>query len=167
MSTATFVSTWFVVCVTLCSVLACKDGVNIKVNNVENCAGVDGIITLTDNTAVTLLDDCSLSLEGCLKTKSFSTATGTVKVFKNGKQLFKKPIDLCAKGSKIPFIGEFLPGGVCPQSENEICADPNRKIQMERFKKMIGIMKGSMAVELELDHDTGKSCIKIEVEVSK
>uniref|UniRef100_A0A182YPN2 MD-2-related lipid-recognition domain-containing protein n=1 Tax=Anopheles stephensi TaxID=30069 RepID=A0A182YPN2_ANOST len=144
-----------------------KDGYSIKVNNIENCAGPDGIITLTDDATLTMQDDCSLVLEGCVKVKDFSTAAGTISVSKNGNELFKKPIDLCKAGSKVPFLGDFLPGGVCPQSENELCADPNKKIPLNRFKKMLGIMKGSMAVELNLDHDSGKSCIKIEMEISK
>ncbi|XP_052892455.1 uncharacterized protein LOC128300440 [Anopheles moucheti] len=147
--------------------LACKDGYSIKVNKIENCAGPDGIITLSDDAGLTMQDDCSLVLEGCAKVKDFTTATGTVSVSKNGKQMFKKQFDLCKAGSKLPFVKDFLPGGVCPQSESEMCADPDRKIPMDRFKKMMGIIKGSMAVEINLDHDTGKSCIKIEAEISK
>ncbi|XP_053663262.1 uncharacterized protein LOC128712393 [Anopheles marshallii] len=149
------------------SSIACKDGYSIKVNKIENCAGPDGIITLSDDAGLTMQDDCSLVLAGCVKVKDFSTATGTVSVLKNGKPMFQKPFDLCKAGSKLPFIKDFLPGGVCPQSESEICADSNRTIPMDRFKKMMGIIKGSMAVEINLEHDTGKSCIKIDAEISK
>uniref|UniRef100_A0A182JQF8 Uncharacterized protein n=1 Tax=Anopheles christyi TaxID=43041 RepID=A0A182JQF8_9DIPT len=131
-----------------------KDGYSIKVNKVENCAGPDGIITLSEDTTITMQDDCSLSMAGCVKLKDFTTAAGSVSVSKNGRNMFNKPIDLCKMGSKIPFVKDFLPGGVCPQSANEICADPDRKLPMERFKKMMGIMKGSLGVELNLEHDT-------------
>uniref|UniRef100_A0A182P0I7 Uncharacterized protein n=1 Tax=Anopheles epiroticus TaxID=199890 RepID=A0A182P0I7_9DIPT len=130
-----------------------KDGFSIKVNKVENCAGADGIITLSEDTAVTLQDDCSLSLKGCVNLKAFNTAAGTVSVSKNGKEMFKKQIDACKMGKKIPFI-DSLPGGVCPQSDNDFCADPSKKLPMERFKKMMGIMKGTLGIEVNLDHDT-------------
>uniref|UniRef100_A0A182M9A0 Uncharacterized protein n=1 Tax=Anopheles culicifacies TaxID=139723 RepID=A0A182M9A0_9DIPT len=120
----------------------------------ENCAGSDGVITFSDDAGVTMQDDCSLVLQGCVTVNEFNTADGTVRVSKNGMQLFQKEFDLCKAGSKIPFVKDILPNGVCPQVENEYCADPNIKIPMERFKKMIGIMKGTMEVELNIDHDT-------------
>ncbi|XP_050078709.1 uncharacterized protein LOC126565561 [Anopheles maculipalpis] len=163
-STNLYLCALFIISTVAHGSLACN---SIKVNSIENCAGPDGIITLTDDAALTMQDDCSLMMQGCVKVKDFNTASGTIRVSKNGNELFKKPIDLCKTGSKIPFIGDFFPGGVCPQSENELCADPNKKISMNRFKKMMGIMKGSVAVEVNLDHDTGKSCIKIEMDVSK
>uniref|UniRef100_A0A8W7Q4Y9 MD-2-related lipid-recognition domain-containing protein n=1 Tax=Anopheles coluzzii TaxID=1518534 RepID=A0A8W7Q4Y9_ANOCL len=147
--------------------VACKDGFSLKLNKIENCAGPDGVITLSDDTAITLGDDCSLSLQGCVTLKEFNTAAGSVSVSKNGREMFKKQIDACKMGSKIPFVKDFLPGGLCPQSDGQICADPDKKLPMDRFKKMLGIMKGSIGIELNLDHDTGKSCIKMEVEISK
>ncbi|XP_053672436.1 uncharacterized protein LOC128722780 [Anopheles nili] len=149
------------------SMFFCQKGFTMKVTSIENCAGSDGVISVSDNAAITMQDDCSLQVEGCLKMKAFTTAAGTVKVSKNGTQMFQKSINLCRKGSKLPFLSEFLQGDVCPQSENERCVDPGKNISLERFKKMMFLLKGSMAVELNLDHDTGKSCVKIEFEITK
>ncbi|KFB44917.1 uncharacterized protein LOC101463045 [Anopheles sinensis] len=136
----------------------------MKITNVENCAGPDGIVTLSDDTTITVNDDCSLSLGGCVKVKGYNTASGQYQVSLNGRRLVGKSVDLCDPTTKNAVIGKIMPGGVCPVGERDICIDPNMKIPVG---KMLSMLKGTIVIEAALNHDTGISCIKIEAVASK
>uniref|UniRef100_A0AAG5DF24 MD-2-related lipid-recognition domain-containing protein n=1 Tax=Anopheles atroparvus TaxID=41427 RepID=A0AAG5DF24_ANOAO len=163
-ATKAILLTLAVFCFVRCNALVCDRGYSIEITSVANCAGPNGIVSLSDGAIVVVNDDCSLSLQGCFEVKGFNTASGNILVTKNGKRVMGKSIDLCVPPTGTTIVGNFLPFGKCPMKEGEICADSSMKLKLKRF---LSALKGTVVFEMNFEHDTGNSCIRIETEVSK
>lgn len=59
-----------------------QNGFNIRLNEINNCAGPDQVITIDSNSTIKLTEDCQLIIVGCTTTTGFAKADV-------GKQLFE------------------------------------------------------------------------------
>lgn len=65
-----------------------QNGFNIRLDEINNCAGPDQVITIDSNSTVKLTEDCKLVIVGCTTTTGFAKADV-------GKQLFES--DYCVQ----------------------------------------------------------------------
>ena len=67
----------------------------MKIVKLENCAGDDAIVTIDPEFTIKLNKKCELVPQGCIHNKPFKTATGKVKVSKDGLVMKDETIDAC------------------------------------------------------------------------
>uniref|UniRef100_T1DF68 Putative 16.8 kDa salivary secreted protein n=1 Tax=Psorophora albipes TaxID=869069 RepID=T1DF68_9DIPT len=153
---------------------ACNGGYRIKVRKVQNCAGGNAIMVAQENFTAVLTKNCEVKSRGCVTFKSFRTATAKYKVKKDGVVLMNGQIDLCerlAAGSRdqnlAPLIRTFGLPTSCPVQAGTICTDPSQVIDIERFKRMLPLVRGRIDMESEIQHDTGRSCFRVQFDVTK
>ncbi|XP_075149904.1 sporozoite-associated mosquito saliva protein 1-like [Haematobia irritans] len=150
--------------------LACN-GYKAKLLKVENCAGSDAVITIDEDFSVKLNKNCEIVPKGCIHSKAFTTAVSTYKVVKDGIPLAEGQMDLCSMADSIPdeayqYIKMFGAPASCPVKEDNICGNDN-KIDLSKYKSMLSLARGLIVVDSSIEHDTGKSCIHIEMELTK
>lgn len=54
----------------------------------------------------------------------------------------------------------------CPVPDKELCAN-DHKIDITKYKNFLSLAKGSIQIDATIEHDTGKSCLHVELEISK
>ncbi|EDW04054.1 GH11585 [Drosophila grimshawi] len=150
--------------------LACN-GYKAKLVKLENCAGPDGIIQLDEDFSVKLNKKCELVPTGCFSNKAFSTAVSKYKVQKDGIVMKEGKMDLCAMMDQAPseakdMLKVFGAPSKCPVAEEKICSNDHR-VDLTKYKNMLGIARGHLIIDSEIKHDTGKSCFHAEVEIIK
>lgn len=79
--------------------------------------------------------------------------------------------DVCAVSSKAPGKAKALMKtlGVpdsCPVQEGQVCAG-DESFDISQYKSMLGFAKGQIEAEISATHDTGNSCYKVILEISK
>ncbi|XP_013100893.1 uncharacterized protein LOC106082736 [Stomoxys calcitrans] len=150
--------------------LACN-GYKAKLLKVENCAGPDAIVTIDENFSVKLNKQCEIVPKGCVHTKAFNTAVSNYKVVKDGITLAEGQMDMCSMANQIPdeakqYVTMFGAPSSCPVVEDNVCGNEN-KIDLSKYKGMLSLARGKIIVDSNIEHDTGKSCFHIEMEISK
>ncbi|XP_050300137.1 uncharacterized protein LOC126738745 [Anthonomus grandis grandis] len=153
---------------------ACN-GYSLKILKAKNCLD-DSVIKLPEKDfGVTLDNDCNLYGYGCLEiTKGFKSAKTTYHVKKPPLPQMDGDIELCDMTDllkKSPDIAKTLEVmGVptkCPVEAKKVCGSEDKKISLGKYKNQIGMGAGKTDVKLEIEHDTGKSCIELTVSLSK
>lgn len=124
----------------------------------ENCAGEDAIITVEDGFSVKLNKKCELVPQGCFTNKAFGTAVAKFKVHKDGIVMKEGKMDMCAAIDQAPneakdMLKLFGAPSSCPVGEEKICAN-DHKVDMSKYKAMLGIARGHLIIESEIKHDT-------------
>ncbi|EFA01608.1 uncharacterized protein LOC662471 [Tribolium castaneum] len=150
---------------------ACN-GYTLKVNRVKNC--IENSVIKVENGDASLDKDCNLILKGCLNfPKGFKTAKGKYVLKKAPMPPMDGELDFCdaVSGLDDPQIVNvakmYNMPSKCPIPPGKACGDPNKKISISKFKNQLGIAAGTIDLKLDVDHDTGKTCIDINLTLSK
>ncbi|XP_049536494.1 uncharacterized protein LOC125951595 [Anopheles darlingi] len=154
--------------------LACNGGYKLKVKQIENCAGPDAVITADNNFTVVLTKDCDVKARGCVRFKDFKTANAKYTISKDGVQVMQGSMDLCNQASR-PRRTENIAAllrtlGVpekCPVEAGQICIEPSQAVNIQRFQQYLSLARGSISVDIAVQHDSGKSCFKIRFDITK
>ncbi|XP_055376087.1 uncharacterized protein LOC129608540 [Condylostylus longicornis] len=149
---------------------ACN-GYKLKINKIENCAGDNQIVTIDEGFSMKLNKKCELVPSGCITHKAFNTALETFKITKDGVVVKEGTVDVCdaathAQGEHKNMMKMFSLPEKCPVSDGKVCSD-DRKLDFSKFKNMLSLARGQIDIESNIDHDTGKSCFKIAMEITK
>ncbi|KAH8269718.1 hypothetical protein KR018_002061 [Drosophila ironensis] len=157
-------------CVAFETALACN-GYKAKLVKIENCAGDDAIMTVGDDFSIKLNKKCELVPSGCIINKPFATAIAKFKVQKDGIVMKEGKLDMCAamdQASKEAkdILKLFGAPSSCPVAEEKVCAN-DHSVDMTKYKAMLGMARGHLIIDSEIKHDTGKSCIHAEIEITK
>uniref|UniRef100_A0A1Q3FR32 Putative 16.8 kDa salivary secreted protein n=1 Tax=Culex tarsalis TaxID=7177 RepID=A0A1Q3FR32_CULTA len=154
--------------------IACNGGFKIKVRKVENCGGPDAIITANENYTAVLTKNCEIKSRGCVSFKSFNTAISNLKVKKDGIVVLQDKVNLCerlAKGRRDANIGQMLKTlrlpESCPVEEGTLCTDPSQVVNIEQYKQFLPLARGLIDIEMDIQHDTGKSCFRVQIDIAK
>ncbi|XP_055641487.1 uncharacterized protein LOC129778544 [Toxorhynchites rutilus septentrionalis] len=154
--------------------LACNGGYKIKLKKLQNCAGPNAVITANENYTVVLTKNCEIKARGCGNIKAFKTAVAKITVKKSGMQMFQGTINICEKlaaassNSTIgPILRTFNIPEKCPVEAGTLCVEPTQGMSIEPYKQFLSLARGSIDVETEIQHDTGKSCFKVQVDITK
>lgn len=137
----------------------------------ENCAGDDAIFKIEDGFNVELTDSCQVKISGCVAYKGFNSGTAHYKIKKGRMTLKEGTEDICtlmqSSSGKIKEVAQSLGAPEsCPVAEGRVCAT-DASIDVSQFKNMMGFAKGKTEAEIEVEHDNGKSCYKVVIEISK
>ncbi|XP_005182806.1 uncharacterized protein LOC101898779 [Musca domestica] len=151
-------------------VLACN-GYKAKILKAENCAGPDGVITLDPDFSVKLNKKCEIVPTGCVNNKAFSTANSKYKIVKDGMTVAEGTFDMCGMADQAPdqarqYMNMFGVPSSCPVEDNKICSNDN-KVDLSQYKSMLSLARGNIVIDSEIEHDTGKSCFHVEIQISK
>lgn len=154
--------------------MACNGGYRIKVRKVQNCAGTDAVIVAQENYTAVLTKNCEIKSRGCVTYKTFKSGIARYKVKKDGVQVLQGRMDLCDQittGNRDPVIGPMmrtlnLPDK-CPVEDGTLCTDPTQAVNIEQYKQFLPLARGTIDVETEIQHDTGKSCFRVQIDVTK
>lgn len=138
---------------------------------IKNCAGEDGIIQFGDDFDIKLNKKCELVPSGCIKNKAFTTAKVHYKLKKDGIVMKEENVDLCAAAGKVNadaknFMKVFAVPESCPVTDGNVCAD-DHKVDITKYKNLLSLAKGSIQIDATIEHDTGKTCLHADLEVSK
>lgn len=136
-----------------------KDGYKLKVNSIENCGGDTQIVSIDKNFTAKITPDCDVVTKGCITSKGFTKARVNYKISKNGVVIFTGQPNFCevldkkfeeakARLQMFGFPTE------CPFPEQRKCVDGDKKINIARFKNMLGMAIGKVTVEADIEHDT-------------
>ncbi|KAL7741116.1 hypothetical protein ACLKA6_018147 [Drosophila palustris] len=160
----------FISCVAFDEALACN-GYKAKIAKLENCAGDDAVITIQEGFDVKLNKKCELVPTGCFVNKAFSTAVAKFKVHKDGIVMKDGKMDLCAAVDQASteakdMLKLFGAPSSCPVAEEKICSN-DHKVDLSKYKSMLGMARGHLIIESEIKHDTGKSCFRVEIDITK
>ncbi|XP_058815147.1 uncharacterized protein LOC131678816 [Topomyia yanbarensis] len=153
---------------------ACNGGYKLKVRKVQNCAGSDAVITASENYTVVLTKNCDIKSRGCVQFKSFKTAVAKYKIRKDGVQILQGNMNLCdtiKTGSRHadvgPIMRTFKLPEKCPVEEGSLCTDPTQVVNIAPFAQFLTLVRGTIDVETEIQHDTGRSCFQVRFDVTK
>lgn len=154
--------------------MACNGGYRIKVRKVQNCAGDDAVIVAQENYTAVLTKRCEIKSRGCVTYKAFKSGIVNYKVKKDGVQVLQGKMNLCDQintGNRDPTIGPMmrtlnLPDK-CPVDAGTLCTDPTQVINIEQFKQFLPLARGSLEIDSDIQHDTGKSCFRLQIDVAK
>lgn len=157
-------------CLALQAALACN-GYKAKLVKIENCAGDDAIMTVGDDFSLKLNKKCELVPSGCIINKPFATAMAKFKVQKDGIVMKEGKVDLCAAIDQASTEAKnlmklFGAPSACPVAEEKVCANEHT-VDFSKYKAMLGMARGHLIIDAEIKHDTGKSCIHAEIELTK
>lgn len=72
-----------------------QNGYKLKIIKIENCAGPDAVVTVSDDFSLKLNKKCELVPTGCVKNKAFNSAVAKVKVTKDNVVLKEETVDIC------------------------------------------------------------------------
>ncbi|KAH1019770.1 hypothetical protein HUJ04_009546 [Dendroctonus ponderosae] len=153
---------------------ACN-GYSIKLVKYQNCVD-DSIIKLPAKDFTVILDkECNVYGSGCVEiTKDFTTANGKYQAKKAPLPLIEGEINLCELSDLLkntPNLAEGLDVmGIptkCPVKARKICSGTENKFSLLKYKNQIGMAAGNSEFKIEIEHDTGRSCIEIHASISK
>lgn len=79
-----------------------QQGHKLKVHYIKNCGDVaNNIITVQENSTLTLTDDCEVIPNTCAETKGFKEAKVSFQVWKNNLPILRNEIDACEAATKL------------------------------------------------------------------
>ncbi|XP_060531761.1 uncharacterized protein LOC132705285 isoform X2 [Cylas formicarius] len=149
------------------------NGYRLNLTSIKNCID-DGVIQVSDDFGIAFDKTCDLYLIGCLDIiKTFKTAKATYFYQKQPLPELTGQIDICdfLESSKDTSIAKSINSlgfpATCPYETGKICGDPGKKINLSAYKNQLSMVLGKMEVKLKIDHDVGKSCIKLGLSASR
>ncbi|XP_031623476.1 uncharacterized protein LOC116340882 [Contarinia nasturtii] len=150
---------------------ACN-GYKMRLVKLENCAGPDQVIKFDTKATLSLTKKCDIILTGCGGTTGFKTAKFSYNIIKNGNPLLSGSVDACEELKKdtkgfATILKSFDIPSECPVEKMETCIDETKKMNIDEYKSFLGLMNGDIEVQLNGTHDTGKTCLKYVVHVSR
>ncbi|CAG9859928.1 unnamed protein product [Phyllotreta striolata] len=161
----------FVIAVTVKITEACN-GYNLKVNRISTC--IDDSIVVPHNVDLKFDPNCNLIIEGCIEmVKPTKWAKGTYEANKSPMPPMKGPVDMCQilGDAKVPQAGEIISAfGLpkkCPLSAKKYCVNGKKSVNISAFKKKLTLLAGQLDLKFDVEHDSGKSCVDINITVSK
>ncbi|XP_055598277.1 uncharacterized protein LOC129747903 [Uranotaenia lowii] len=152
-------------------VIACHGGYKVKIIKMENCAGPEAVVRIHDNLTAVLTRKCDFKAQSCLDHKPFAEAEAKYTIKIHGIPFIKGTVDLCQKVPRwslaAPVVWAFNFNNKCPMGEGTLCTDPKRVFNISPFKQFLPLMVGKIEMQIDVKHDTGKSCIRSEMELFK
>ncbi|XP_023300341.2 uncharacterized protein LOC111682595 [Lucilia cuprina] len=150
--------------------LACN-GYKARIIKAENCAGPDAVITIEDGFSVKLNKKCEIVPTGCVINKAFTTASSKYKVVKDGVLLKEGKLDMCsmadhATGEVKEYLKLFGAPASCPVEDGKVCAN-DHTVDLSKYKALLSMARGNIVIDSDIEHDTGKSCFHVELEITK
>ncbi|XP_058445943.1 uncharacterized protein LOC131427062 [Malaya genurostris] len=153
---------------------ACNGGYELIIDRIENCGGDGQVITIDPKSMVKLTEDCKVTSKSTVKTIGFKTANMVVTVSKNGVPVVNEKIDLCAsmddsKNNKdaAEIMSMFGVPDKCPVKAEEIKTNESQAYSLEKYKRHLMVAEGKINVDCQIEHDNGKSCFNIDMQVKK
>ena len=145
----------------------------MKVRSIENCAGDDPVIWIDPNSTAIITKNCKIKTRGCTKMRDFKWATGIYSLFRNNVQVLRSGFNLCDKLKQVQTqpdafdaLETFNVPNSCPIEEQQICSDPSQVITInQRNRRIFNIARGKLRAEVEINHDSGKSCFKLNFDI--
>lgn len=55
----------------------------------------------------------------------------------------------------------------CPVPAGRKCVDPEKKLDISKYKALLPMAQGKISAHYDITHDTGKSCIQVKFEIYK
>ncbi|XP_019892053.2 uncharacterized protein LOC109612441 [Musca domestica] len=149
--------------------LACN-GYKVKVLKSENCID-DPVVAADPEFTLKLNKKCEFIPTGCVVNKAFKTAVAKYKVTKDGVVVKEGKGDVCSMAGQAPdnikkYMEIFGAPTSCPVEAGKVCGNDN-KIDITPFKTLLSLARGVISIHSDITHDTGKSCINVEIEVTK
>ncbi|KAM7351578.1 sporozoite-associated mosquito saliva protein 1 [Cochliomyia hominivorax] len=159
-----------IVAVTLNVALACN-GYKARIIKAENCGGPDAVVTIEDGFSVKFNKKCEIVPTGCIINKAFKTAVSDFKVVKDGVLLKEGKIDMCSMADHAPgevkeYLKLFGAPASCPVEEGKVCGDAHT-VDFSKYKALLSMARGNIVIDSNIEHDTGKSCFHVELEITK
>lgn len=135
--------------------------------SVQNCAGDDAIVKVENGLRVTLTTECTIKVSGCADFKGFSTATAHYVIKKGILTVKRGSEDVCARLAEMPadLKAQGAPDK-CPVAANRVCVS-DYTIDISQYKQYLPLARGRSLLDINVDHDTGKSCFRVEADVNK
>lgn len=120
---------------------------------------------------IKLNSKCELIPTGCIHIKSFNTAKVHFKLSKDGVVIKEDDLDLCNVATKVnedakKFMKVFAVPETCPVEEKDLCAN-DHKVDISKYKHLLSMAKGNLQIDTTIEHDTGKTCLHTNLEISK
>ncbi|XP_018560898.1 uncharacterized protein LOC108903268 isoform X2 [Anoplophora glabripennis] len=128
---------------------------------------------MAENFEVMLDKDCNLVYSGCVNvTKPIKTSPGTYLMKKPPLPTLDGEVDFCEViAGGLPTIKETLAAmgapSKCPVAAKNYCSLPNKKVNIGLFKNQLGLAAGTSTMKLMANHDSGKSCLEMSINISK
>ncbi|TMW48322.1 hypothetical protein DOY81_006590 [Sarcophaga bullata] len=150
--------------------LACN-GYKARIVKAENCAGSDAIITMDENFSVKLNKKCEIVPTGCVVNKAFNTAVSKYKIAKDGMVIKEGKIDMCSIADHAPgevkdYLKLFGAPASCPVADGKVCGN-DHSVDLSKYKSLLSMARGNVVIDSNIEHDTGKSCFHVELEITK
>uniref|UniRef100_A0A6P7HD56 Uncharacterized protein LOC114349391 n=1 Tax=Diabrotica virgifera virgifera TaxID=50390 RepID=A0A6P7HD56_DIAVI len=149
---------------------ACN-GYSLKMDHIKACA--DDSITVPQDMDMTLDKNCNIVVSGCVEVlKPIKTAKATYEVSKAPLPAMTGDVDLCqvAGGQLAQAQALLVAYGLpkkCPVAAKKYCVNGKKNINISAHKNQLGMAVGTITAKLNVEHDTGKSCVDIQATVSK
>ncbi|XP_022903030.1 sporozoite-associated mosquito saliva protein 1-like [Onthophagus taurus] len=156
-------------CLFIKSTLSCN-GYALKVNSIKNCRE-NNVIRLDETFSVTLDKNCNLIPKGCGVTKAFKTL--------NVKYTFTKPpmaplegtLNGCELMESNPTVGMLLSAFAlptkCPVKAQKICVNGDKTLSISKYRMQLGLIAGNMKLKIDGKHDTGNTCLLLDLSLNK
>uniref|UniRef100_A0A1B0BZQ2 Uncharacterized protein n=1 Tax=Glossina palpalis gambiensis TaxID=67801 RepID=A0A1B0BZQ2_9MUSC len=147
------------------------NGYKVKLLKAENCAGDDAVIKIGENFNIKLNKKCELIPKGCVTYKAFNSALARYKVKKDGVLVKDDMTDLCSKVLEATaeykkMLNVYGAPNKCPVEEETICNE-DKKLNLSKYKSLLNIARGRVSINSTVEHDTGKSCLHLDMEFTK
>ncbi|KAI4464036.1 sortilin related [Holotrichia oblita] len=147
-----------------------QNGYTMKVNSIKNC-GTNNVIQI-DNFDIQLDKDCNVIPKGCVTiTKPFKTANVHYTLTKPPMPALSGVTDVCSlvEGNKsaTDILSSFALPSKCPVNAQKICGNGDKKINIGRYKSQLGYFAGNIKLRAEAKHDTGTSCLDVDIVLSR
>lgn len=79
-----------------------QQGHKLRIHYIKNCGDVEtNVITVQENSTITLTDDCQIIPNTCAETIGFKTAMVKFQVWRNNMPILKSSLDGCEMLSKV------------------------------------------------------------------
>lgn len=128
-------------------------------SSIENCGGDAQVVSIDKNFTATITPDCEVVTKGCVTSKGFTKAKVNYKISKDGMVIFSGKPNFCEaldkkteeQKARLQLFG--FPTE-CPFPEERRCVDGDKKLNIAKFKGMLGMALGKVVVESDIEHDT-------------
>ncbi|KAK7870168.1 hypothetical protein R5R35_012726 [Gryllus longicercus] len=150
-------------------VVACR-GRQIKAFSATPC-GKDNILTVVNVTARLQEkgSNCELDMRGCVHIDKPIRSTLLSFLLKKGPlQVYRgDDMDACAMGKQLP-IADLIAGpqGDCRHEKGYVCTPSDSEpFDISEYAGMLDMARGKWTATAKLKHDSGKSCVKFNVQI--
>lgn len=116
-----------------------QQGHMLKVHFIKNCGDIKNrVITVQENSSLSLTNDCQVIPNTCAETIGFKTALVKTQIWKNNLPILKNEIDACEALTKVntdikAMLKLFGLPGKCPIEKVRYFSDLNQSVSFSIF----------------------------------